>query len=203
MSSMTSSSLFQCSTLSSVNFLQAPSGSLFSQYGATSLTHSSLSMNSQTPSDARTRNLSHSFSVSSKNSGSGITPTVAATKSPTDLLIARPGTFWVFNQTLAGPTGSPFSSLKGSTLPLVLRIRSSSSALSGLWSIERLVDIQTFFPELSGPATDSIWNSPLFCSTIAASSLLLKLPRMALLSPTLAHVRCLPESITVITVVPL
>lgn len=36
-------------------------------------------------------------------SGSLVTPTLAATKSPIDLVIASPGTYLFFNQTLLGP----------------------------------------------------------------------------------------------------
>ena len=36
-----------------------------------------------------------------------MTPTYAATKSPIDLDIAKPGIYSCFNQTLGGPMGSP------------------------------------------------------------------------------------------------
>jgi hypothetical protein len=44
--------------------------------------------------------------------GSGITPTDAATRSPKDLDIARPGIFSFFSHTLCGPIGSPLGSAK-------------------------------------------------------------------------------------------
>ncbi len=53
----------------------------------------SFDRNSQTPSDAMTMNLSSGSSSKSSTSGSGLTPTEAATKSPNDLAIAKPGKF--------------------------------------------------------------------------------------------------------------
>lgn len=77
--------------------------------------------------------------------GSGLTPTLDATKSPIDLLIANPGTFSFLSQTLAGPIGSPLGSLNGSTLPLHCKIRSCSSLISGLWSLDRAWAVHTLF----------------------------------------------------------
>ena len=155
MSSITSSSLFQASVAIYVNSRQAPSGSPLYQYFDTILTHVLLSINSQMPSDAITMNLSSLFSSSSKNSGSGMTPTELATQSPIDRLIASPGMFSSFSHTHAGPIGWPSGSLKGSTLPFDIRILSNSSFLSGLWSIERVVATQCI-PFSTTPVTDSI-----------------------------------------------
>ena len=64
--------------------------------------------------------------------GSAITPTLAATLSPNDLLIANPGTSSSFNQTLEGPMNSLSSSLKGSILPPLRFILTDSSGSFGL-----------------------------------------------------------------------
>ena len=132
MSSMTSSSLFQASTAIFVSSLQAPSGSPFYQYFDTTFTHMLLSINSQIPSLAITMNLSSLFSSSSKNSGSGITPTELAIRSPMERLMASPGMFSSFSQTRAGPIGWPSGSRKGSTRPFDIKILSNSSFQSGL-----------------------------------------------------------------------
>ena len=50
-------------------------------------------------------------------SGSYETPTEAATISPMDLVIAKPGTLSFLVQTLKGPIALPNWSLKDSTLP--------------------------------------------------------------------------------------
>lgn len=93
-------------------------------------------------------------------SGMGLTPTDAPTKSPKLRVIARPGTLSFCTQTLRGPIGSPYSSLKASTLPFILRMRSASFSRVGLWSVD---------------------------SGMASHLLFLKRPRMALLSPTFAQ----------------
>ena len=90
----------------------------------------------------------------------GLTPTDAPTKSPKLRVIARPGTLSPWTHTRKGPIGSPNSSLKASTLPFIFLILSASFSRSGLWSVER------------GKAS----QAPA-----------LNLPRMALLSPTLAQ----------------
>lgn len=71
---------------------------------------SSLSINSQTPSEARTRNLSSDVNFHSDISGSERTPTDAAIWSPKDLVIARPGMSSDFSHTLGGPINSSSSS---------------------------------------------------------------------------------------------
>ena len=66
-------------------------------------------------------------------------PTEAATKSPIDLLMANPGKFSFFSQTLKGPDLIPFSNnyqvylpVYFSTRPLQAIILSFSSSRSGL-----------------------------------------------------------------------
>lgn len=154
-------------------------------------------------------NLSSSSRDISKNSGSGLTPTDYATESPIDLLIASPGIFSVLSQTLCGPIGWPFGSQKGSTRPPLFLILLLSSFLSGLWSIERLVDIQIPSIPLTLPATVSTCTSD---STYIhldsqraypASLVLFKLPNTALESPTLAHINFFPYKKTLTFVVPL
>jgi len=100
-------------------------------------------MNSQIPSEAMIMNLSSVLRWISKNSGSGETPTDYATESPIDLLIAKPGMFSVQSQTRCGPIGRPLGSQNGSTLPPDFQIQNSSSLRSGLWSIDKEVEIQT------------------------------------------------------------
>jgi len=92
---------------------------------------SSLLKNSQTPSDASIKNLSSSLIYAVKISGSDITPTYYATKSPKLLDIASPGMFSYFSQTLLGPIGFPSKSRNGSTLPPELSILLSSFSQSG------------------------------------------------------------------------
>ena len=67
--------------------------------------------------------------------GSAITPTLLATSSPKDLVMARPGMSSCFNQTLRGPIGFLSGSLKESILPPLLMIRSASSGWLGFWSL--------------------------------------------------------------------
>jgi len=134
MSSMTSSSFFQRFVASFTRAFAAASGEFFSTKGNTSHATSTFDINSQTPSDASRMNWSNSVSVYSIISGSGITPTDYATLSPIDLDMASPGTSSSWTQTLKGPIGSPFMSLKASTLPFCSIIRLYSSCSSGLWS---------------------------------------------------------------------
>lgn len=75
--------------------------------------------------------------------GSAITPTLAATLSPKDRLIANPGTSSSFNQTLAGPINWSSSSLNGSILPPLLLILSASSGSLGLWSLVKSWDFHS------------------------------------------------------------
>lgn len=100
-------------------------------------------MNSQIPSEAIIINLSSEFKWISKNSGSGETPTLWATESPIDQLIANPGMFSVQSQTRWGPIGKPLGSQNGSTLPPDFLIQNSSSLRSGLWSMDKEVETQT------------------------------------------------------------
>lgn len=59
--------------------------------------------------------------------GSAMTPTLPATSSPKDLVIARPGISSFFSQTLKGPMGFLCGSLNESILPPLLIILSASS----------------------------------------------------------------------------
>jgi hypothetical protein len=93
-------------------------------------------------------------------SGRGLTPTEAATRSPKLRVIASPGTLSFCTQTLKGPIGSPYSSIKGYIRPFIFLIRSAYFYTEGLWSFER---------------------------GIASHLLALYLPKTALLSPTLAQ----------------
>jgi len=77
--------------------------------------------------------------------GSAITPTLAATLSPKDLLIANPGTSSSFNQTLDGPINWSSSSLNGSILPPLFFILSDSSGSLGLWSLDKSWDFHSNF----------------------------------------------------------
>ncbi len=70
-----------------------------------------------------------------KISGSAVTPTLTAHKSPMLLDMAKPGMFSCLCQTLGGPKASPLYVLKGSTLPPLLIILYFSSGSSGLWSL--------------------------------------------------------------------
>lgn len=56
-----------------------------------------------------------------------MTPTLAATSSPKERLIANPGISSFLSQTLNGPIGFLSGSLKESILPFALRILSASS----------------------------------------------------------------------------
>ena len=101
---------FQLSTDSFISLLQAFSGWFRKKYGITRCIQSSFDRNSQTPSLAIIINLSSGYKSKLRTSGSGLTPTDAATKSPRDLDIAKPGMFSFLSQTLYGPSGLPFSS---------------------------------------------------------------------------------------------
>ena len=68
--------------------------------------------------------------------GSAVTPTLDATSSPNDLVIARPGISSVLSQTLSGPIGLLSGSLNESILPPNLWILAASSAWQGFWSLE-------------------------------------------------------------------
>lgn len=63
--------------------------------------------------------------------GSAVTPTLDATSSPKDLVIASPGISSFFNQTLKGPIGFLSGSLKESILPPYFMILAASSAWQG------------------------------------------------------------------------
>ena len=68
--------------------------------------------------------------------GSAVTPTLDATSSPNDLVMARPGMSSFFNHTLRGPIGFLSWSLKESILPPYLMILAASSAWHGFWSLD-------------------------------------------------------------------
>lgn len=101
-------------------------------------------------------------------SGSCVTPTVLATKSPRDLVIARPGACLFFNQTLFGPKNYglifPWGTiLDCSILPLDFLILLASSFSSGLWSL--LSEVHCHIPtELLEHMIALL--SPLFAQTI-------------------------------------
>jgi len=63
--------------------------------------------------------------------GSAMTPTLEATSSPNDLVIASPGISSCFNQTLNGPIGFLSGSLNESILPPALMTLSASSGWLG------------------------------------------------------------------------
>ena len=80
-------------------------------------------MNSQTPSEAITINLSCSSSSISQISGSQITPTGLTISSPKDQLIARPGISISHSQTQYGPSYCPvFGSIIAYTHPPAFNI---------------------------------------------------------------------------------
>jgi hypothetical protein len=115
-------------------------------------------------------------------SGSWVTPTVLATRSPRDLVIARPGAYLFFSQTLFGPKNYGFifpwgTILDCSILPLDFLILLASSFSSGLWSLLRGVHCQI--------PTELLEHM------------------IALLSPLLAHTMVLLCIKTTTTVVPL
>lgn len=127
------------------------------------------------PSLAIIKNLSAADSSYRVISGSDITPTCEAIKSPRLLVIAKPGICEFFNHTLCGPIKFPPFSIYGCILPPFDSILCFSAGTSGLWSFE---------------------------SGIAIHRLLSYLPIMALESPTFAQNRNLPRIMTRFTVVP-
>mmetsp|Transcript_4021 Transcript_4021/g.11732 ORF Transcript_4021/g.11732 Transcript_4021/m.11732 type:complete len:241 (+) Transcript_4021:745-1467(+) len=146
------------------------------QLCATLMTSWSL-MNSQSPSEAMTMRASCVGSmVRVKNSGTEITPAVCATVSPSDRLMARPGTSMSPSHTRAGPS-MPSSYLTAKTRPPAPSMRSCSGPRSGLWSM--LIASASSFP--------------LDC----------RIPIEMRLSPTLATVSVLPRMIPMTSVVPL
>jgi hypothetical protein len=86
-----------------------------------------LDKNSQTPSLAKTINLSSGLKSSSRISGSAVTPTLEATSSPKDLVIASPGISYSLSHTLSGPIGFFSGSLNESILPPYFKILAASS----------------------------------------------------------------------------
>ena len=76
-----------------------------------------LDKNSQTPSEARISALSISVTQKCFISGLCMTPAQTATSSPNDLLIANPGIWRFFSQTLEGPISLFLASLNHATLP--------------------------------------------------------------------------------------
>jgi len=126
------------------------------------------SRNSHTPSLAITTTLSSFVNVYSDISGSALQPTLCATESPNERVIARPGTSSTLSQTLNGPKGLPLWSLYESILPLFLIIRSASSLSSGLWSLVRAVAVHNY---VSPPGTD-LMTIPLESPTLAMYSFL-------------------------------
>ena len=94
----------------------------------------SLDTNSQSPSDAITRNRSSQEISLILTSGLDVTPRSCANSSPMDLDMARPGRRFSECQTRSGPIGIPFLSSYAKTRPPEFVIRTRSSGSEGLWS---------------------------------------------------------------------
>ena len=115
-----------------------------------SLAASSLEINSHTPSLQASKNSSSSSISNALTSGRHKTPIVCAMASPKALLIAIPGCFFPFTNTLCGISPSSFF-----TSPPILCILSISSGSVGLWSLVRSFEVNPWGDRLAIIARES------------------------------------------------